>query len=85
MSVNTSDKILLSRGILGILSGFITLIYPTYFIILFSLIFTYIISVIISRNIFKANSKWELIGKGGLTFVFTWFLTVVIIYNVIHS
>jgi hypothetical protein len=85
MSVNTSDKILLSRGILGILSGFITLIYPTYFIILFSLIFTYIISVIISRNIFKVNSKWELIGKGGLTFVFTWFLTVVIIYNVIHS
>jgi len=85
MSVNTSDKILLSRGILGILSGFITLIYPTYFIILFSLIFTYIISVIISRNIFKANSKWELIGKGGLTFVFAWFLTVVIIYNVIHS
>ncbi|BBG24535.1 hypothetical protein IC006_1860 [Sulfuracidifex tepidarius] len=83
--MNSSDKILLLRGILGLLSGVVTLVLPNYTVFLISIIVSYSISVVVSKVVFNVQGKWDTLGRGVVTLLLSWFLTVLIIYNFIHS
>ncbi|EZQ03814.1 hypothetical protein CM19_08805 [Candidatus Acidianus copahuensis] len=81
--MNREDKILLLRGIIGLIAGLISIFVNTFILALLYLIIGYIISIVVVAILFHPDKKWNLLGKGVLTLIIAWFLILLVIYNII--
>ncbi|MEM1626183.1 MAG: hypothetical protein QXV69_02705 [Sulfolobaceae archaeon] len=81
--MNTEDKILIARSILGFIGGIISGVLSLFNIniSLFIIIIIYSLSIFISK-IFGASSKYDLYLRGTLVFFISWFLILLVIYNI---
>ncbi|ARM75975.1 hypothetical protein [Acidianus manzaensis] len=81
--MNIEDKILLYRGIIGIIAGAISAFTNSVFIALTTIISGYVISLIIVYLLFKVSKLRVLIIKGSLIMIIAWFLMLVAVYNIL--
>ena len=82
--VQKEDKIVVIRGIIGVIAGILSFLFISNEIIAFiiPLIF-YVISVIfLYLYRFDNFSKWDLFGRGVLILFSAWILIFLILYNV---
>jgi len=81
--MNTEDKILITRGILGTIGGIISGILSLFNIqiSLFLIIILYFITIYISK-IIGASTNYDLYLRGTLIFFISWFLILLVIYNI---
>jgi|ECHnycMinimDraft_1075156.scaffolds.fasta_scaffold00288_4 hypothetical protein len=76
--METGDKILLFRGLLGVTSSILSFLsswtIQSYLAAIITPLVIYVASIPIVRFGFRTSSRWHLIGKGSLTFFAAWFL-----------
>jgi hypothetical protein len=80
--MNLEDKIQLTRGIIGIISGIISGILSLYGIYYSAtiVILSYILSILIVIRM-GASNKYDIYIRGSLVLYLSWFLILVLIYN----
>jgi len=81
--VDQEDKILLMRGIIGLIIGSFSPFLGSFFISGIAILTGYIISIILIILMFKPSRKWLIFGKGTLTLFVAWFLILVTVYNIL--
>ncbi|WP_338599824.1 hypothetical protein V6M85_10735 [Sulfolobus tengchongensis] len=79
--MEVEDKILIMRGIIGVISGSISILFNSSISILMLLLSFYLFSAMLSLFLFKQKKMWNIFGKGTAIYVATWFLSLIIIYN----
>ncbi|BDC19103.1 hypothetical protein [Acidianus sp. HS-5] len=80
--MDIEDKILLLRGILGLIAGVFSVFAGSFIYALIAVIIAYIVSIPVVTFYFKIKKNWLVFGKGGLTLAIAWFLILVTVYNV---
>lgn len=76
--MNNGDKIIILRGVVGIISGIISFVlgFMGYFIPGYiSALLMYLITIPFVRAVFSPQKVWNMVGKGSLTYVSLWFIT----------
>ncbi|EWG07361.1 MAG: hypothetical protein ASUL_05196 [Candidatus Aramenus sulfurataquae] len=81
--MDIEDKILLLRGVLGVIAGAISSFVGSIVSAGVVAIIGYVLSVLVVYAMFKLGKKWLLFGKGTLTYVVAWFLILVLVYNIL--
>ncbi len=81
--MEVGDKILVMRTIIGIASGIISTFLTTPLYVLYCLLLAYLISDIIVIFIFKQKKIWNIFGKGTGIFIAGWFISLIVIYNLL--
>jgi hypothetical protein len=79
--VNQEDKILLMRGIIGLIIGSFSPFLGSFFVSGIAILVGYAVSIILIIILFKPGKKWLIFGKGTLTLFVAWFLILVTLYN----
>ncbi|QXJ30481.1 hypothetical protein [Saccharolobus shibatae] len=75
------DKILIMRGILGIVAGGISTIFYSSIYILAVIISFYVFSAVLSLFLFREKRARNVFGKGTGIYLSSWFVSLLLIYN----
>ncbi|BFH73254.1 hypothetical protein SJAV_11980 [Sulfurisphaera javensis] len=78
------DKIVVIRGIVGVIAGIISFILVSNEIIAFIVpLIAYVVSILIFQLYkFDQFGKWDMFGRGVLILFSAWFLIFLILYNI---
>ncbi|MEM0131397.1 MAG: hypothetical protein QXN74_04795 [Saccharolobus sp.] len=77
------DKILIMRGMMGFIVGMISTSIQSSILLLAWVVSFYIFSVIFTIFIFRQTRLWLVFGKGTAIFFTSWFLSLIMVYNLV--
>ncbi|QKQ99989.1 hypothetical protein GWK48_05985 [Metallosphaera tengchongensis] len=79
--MDSEDKLLIIRGVLGGIAGVLSSQVPTFYVSVLVVVSAYLISLAIGFLFFRGNKTRTVLTKGIITLVVAWFLILIVTYN----
>ncbi|AKA73521.1 hypothetical protein SULI_05990 [Saccharolobus solfataricus] len=79
--MEVEDKILIMRGIVGVIAGAISTLFYSSIYVLAVVISLYVFSAMISLFLFRERKARNIFGKGAGIYLSSWFVSLLLIYN----